>query len=301
MDEKLIFKPLSLRDKNLVDYYITKTKANSYEYTFTSLYFWKELSNVQYALLDDVLILLKYEENKGYFFMMPYGYSKNNLNKIVTKLIEVKKSNNRITYLFGDVEEYFLDDLKNYTDYNYIITQDVNDYEYIYKTQELIDLKGKRFHCKKNHCNIFKSSYDYTIKTIDCEKTIEDCLILLENWHKNNFTDNEELLIEIPCIKDLLYNLYELNLSSIALYVDKTLAGFSVGEEIFNTAIIHIDRCNLDYKGVYSFLNNAFLIKDFSDTLYVNRQEDCGVCGLRKAKQSYHPISLLHKYLINSC
>ena len=88
-------------------------------------------------------------------------------------------------------------------------------------------------------------------------------------------------------------------MKSIAIYVENNLAGFAIGEIFNNTAIIQVERCDIKYKGIYAFINNEFLIKDFSNTTYVNREEDCGCEGLIKAKKSYHPLYLLDKYLIN--
>ena len=72
----------------------------------------------------------------------------------------------------------------------------------------------------------------------------------------------------------------------------------ALGEKYGDTAIIHIERCDISFKGIYSFLNRTFLEMYFSDTLYVNRQEDCGNLGLRKSKESYHPISYIKKCFI---
>ena len=109
---------------------------------------------------------------------------------------------------------------------------------------------------------------------------------------------NKELKIEYDVIRDVLINFHKLDLKSIAIYVDNTLAGFSIGEKYGDTAIIHIERCDISFKGIYSFLNRTFLEMYFSDTLYVNRQEDCGNLGLRKSKESYHPISYIKKCFI---
>lgn len=299
MEEKLIFKPISLNDKDLIESYLKKTKVKSYEYTFTTLYMWRNLSNIKYTIIYNTLILLKYEENKGFFFMMPCGYTNENLTKIVDCLYEYKKLSGSIYYLFGDIEEYFIKDLKLYTSYNFDLTEDTSDYEYIYNTSDLIKLEGKKYHSKRNHCSQFKLLYNYRIKDIDSEDTISDCINLLNEWHIHNEINSEELKAEIYAIEDLLYKLSILNLNSIAIYVGKQLVGFSIGESHFDTAIIQVERCNTNYKGIYSFINNEFLIKDFSNTIYVNREEDCGSFGLRKAKKSYHPVYLLNKYLIN--
>ena len=156
----------------------------------------------------------------------------------------------------------------------------------------------KKYHKKKNHYNSFINSYNYTIKSINDEKSILDCLNLLKKWHKNKNILCEELLCETKEITNLLYNLDFLNLKTIAVYVNNNLAGFSIGEILNDTAIIHIERCDIKYKGIYAFINREFINKEFRSTKYINREEDCGYPGLRKSKLSYHPINLLKKSLI---
>ena len=170
----------------------------------------------------------------------------------------------------------------------------------MYNTNDLIELKGKKYHGKKNHVNSFEKSYEYEIKAIDNEKVIKDCIILLHKWHEEvAVTVDKEMLMEIDAIKDLFSELHFFDLKSIAIYVDGELAGFAVGETVNDKmAVIHVERGETDYKGIYAFLNRQFLIESFSDIEYVNRQEDTGNAGLRKAKQSYHPVKMVKKYLV---
>ena len=228
--------------------------------------------------------------------MMPIGYDKSNLEDLITTLKSLSTKDN--IYLLGHIEDSFIDDLKKYTSFSFKIFQNRDTFEYIYLTNELLNLEGKKYHNKKNHYNAFVKSYNYTITSIDNEKKIKDCLDLLDNWHSKTLSLSKELAIETKEITDLLYNLNYLNLCSIAVYVGDSLAGFSIGEIFKDTAIIHIERCNIDYTGIYSFINREFIKKDFKNTTYINREEDCGSAGLRRAKLSYHPFYLLKKSLI---
>ena len=290
------FKLLTLEDKDLFKNYENIIDTKSYEYSFVSLYLWRNLSNTKFSIIDNCLVINKNEPSKGNFFMMPYGYKKENLQELIEKLKIICPTNN--IYLLGDIEDTFINDLKKYTNLNYRIIEDRNDYEYIYNTKDLIDLQGKKYHSKKNQYNYFVKNYDYTISTVDSLKKIEDCIGLLKKWHNDNYVCCEEMSIEISAIEDILLKLNELNLSSICIYVNNNLVGFSIGETFKNTAIIHVERCNKEYKGVYSFINREFLIRHFSSTTFVNREEDCGSTGLKKAKLSYHPVEVLRKSLI---
>ncbi len=297
------FKCLSIDDKELIENYVDKNKLESYEYLFSSLYMWRKLNSVKYSVINNVLVIEKNEEGKGTFYAQPLGYNKENLVDIVDKLIERNANYTDRDYLFGDVDEKFIEDLKNHTDLKFKAIEDVDDFEYVYNTNDLIELKGKKYHGKKNHVNSFEKSYNYVIKTIDNEKVINDCLSLLYKWHEEvAVTVDKEMLMEIDAIKDLFKELHLFDLKSIAIYVDNELVGFAVGEIVTDKmAIIHVERGEISYKGVYAFLNKKFLTENFSHTEFVNRQEDTGNEGLRRAKQSYHPAKMVKKYLVKLC
>lgn len=294
------FKCLTIDDKDIIEKYVDKEKLESYEYLFSSLYMWRKLNNVKYAVINDALVIEKNEEGKGTFYAQPLKYDKEKLTELVDLLIERNSNYTDRDYLFGDVDEQFIDDLRKYTDFNIEEIEDVSDFEYVYNINDLIELKGKKYHGKKNHVNSFEKSYIYEIKSINNEKVIKDCLKLLHKWHEEvAVTVDKEMMMEIDAIKDLFSELHFFDLKSIAIYVDDELAGFSVGEKVNEKiAVIHVERGEISYKGIYAFLNRKFLTESFSDTEFVNRQEDTGNAGLRKAKQSYHPVKMVKKYLI---
>ncbi len=297
------FKCLSIDDKDIIEKYVDKEELESYEYLFSSLYMWRKLNNVKYAIINDALVIEKNEEGKGTFYAQPLKYNKEKLTELVDILVERNENYTNRDYLFGDVDEGFIEDLKKYTDFKIEVKEDVNDFEYVYNINKLIELKGKKYHGKKNHVNSFEKSYIYEIKEINNDKVIKDCLTLLQKWHEEvAVTVDKEMMMEIDAIKDLFSELHFFDLKSIAVYVEGELAGFSVGEKVNEKmAVIHVERGEIAYKGIYAFINRKFLTENFADIEYVNRQEDTGNEGLRKAKQSYHPVKMVKKYLVNIC
>lgn len=300
MNSILQFKCLTLEDKYLFESYIDKHDILSYEYTFPSLYLWRKLCNPKYAVIDDALIINKHEEFKGSFFMQPLGYKKENLQGIIKKLIEIRKEYPS-KYLFGDVSEEFVNDIREYTSFNICTTKDINDSEYIYSTNELINLSGKKFHGKKNHYNNFVKRFNYEVKEINTPKIKNDCMELLKRWHSVKEEVDKELIMETDAINDVLCKLDILKLKTIAVYVDNKIVGFSIGEKYAKgtMANILVEKADINYNGIYAFINREFLTRQFSETEFVNRQEDTGNEGLRKSKQSYNPIRMEDKYLVN--
>ena len=285
--------PISYEDKNLINYYSKFVTTLSYEYSFNSLYLWKDLCQTNVGTIYDTLVVQKYDEDNGFFFMMPYSDNTESLYKTLDYL---KYNYADFKYLLGDIDDNYLNFLKKR--YTIEFLENKNSSEYIYLTNDLINLKGKKYHKKRNHYNNFINLYNFSSSPINSEKIITDCLTLLSSWKNKKCICSKELLIEPLAIKNILYSLNDLSLSSIAVYVDAVLAGFSIGEIFNDSAIIHIEKCNTDYRGIYAFINNEFLKSSFKDTKYVNREEDCGHRGLQKSKESYHPYKILNKYFI---
>ena len=258
---------------------------------------WRNAFNIKYCIIDDALIILR-EEDKGKYFMKPLGYTKDSIDSIIQKLKTLSLKEDNFNFLFGDIEE----DFKNYLQFKFKdkieVFEDINDFEYIYKTQDLMDLKGSKYHKKRNHYNMFKKLYNYNIKEISNNIIQNDCLRLLNIWNENKSSSFINFNLEKKAILECFYNMNYLDLKSIALYDNSSLIGFSIGEISNNTGIIHIEKANNEYNGIYSFLNREFLLKDFSKTTFINRQEDCGDLGLRQSKESYYPIEKLKKYWI---
>lgn len=285
--------PISYEDKTLINYYSNFITTNSYEYSFTSLYLWKDLCLTNIGVIYNTLVIQKYDEEKGFFFMMPYY---ENIESLYKSLDYLKSNYTNFQYLLGDIDDNHIELLKS--NYNLEIFKNNNSSEYIYLTDDLINLKGNKYHKKRNHYNNFINLYNYTTSSIDNEKIINDCLNLVDEWRSKKTINSKELLLEDCAIENILYSLDDLKLKSIAIYIDNKLAGFAIGENYKNSAIIYIEKCISDYRGIYAFINNEFLKSSFSNTIYVNRQEDCGHAGLKKSKESYHPYKLLNKYFV---
>ncbi len=298
-DEKLDnFKELTLEDKSLMDYYTQDERIQSYSYRFSSQYLWRNLCKPHFYMIDDTLIILKKEPDIGWYFMMPLNYTKDNLEYIITNLKKISLNIPGCNFLLGDLEDFFISDIKLYTPFNIKVNNSRDNFEYVYSTKNLISLRGKKYHGKRNHYNSFLKNYDISIVNKPCDKVIYDCNILLKNWCSKRANLTDDLICEKEAVEDVLVNIDYLGLNFIGIYVENTLIAFSIGEQYKDTAIIHTERCDNDYKGVYSFINKSFLINDFSNTIWVNRQEDCGECGLRNSKESYHPDFMISKSLI---
>ena len=123
----------------------------------------------------------------------------------------------------------------------------------------------------------------------------------LDLWREQKGDNVEEHLdYEVKGIHEILKNCSSLSIRMGGIYIDGNLEAFTIGS--YNAredmAIIHIEKANPEIRGLYQFINQQFLIHEFADTSLVNREDDLGLEGLRKAKLSYNPIGYARKYQV---
>ena len=297
-----MFKKITLKDKYLYYKYIDKNKFLSCEYSFATLFMWKEFNNIEYDILNNIFIIKKYDNNNGDFFMEPLGeIDDSDLINLINHLELIRKEEER-KWLFGDISIGFLNRLKDIYKEDLIFEEEINNFDYVYDFNDLINLSGRKFRKKRNKYNQFIKNYNYKTKFFKSfldNKEKKECLEFLYKWYLENKQKDDEFLAEIDGTRNLINYLEELDLDLIKLYVDNKLIGISIGER-FNdsTYIVHVEKCLKEFNGAYAFINNALLKNSFLDLKYVNREEDLGVLGLRKSKMSYNPKFLERKYLV---
>jgi len=292
----LKFKPLTLQDKDLFDNYLKPYTFLTCEYSFTNLYIWRKGCEIEYALYKNAIIIKRKDFDNSYNFLQPIGYKKEDLKEITDILIEYKKENN-FKFLFKNIEKSFMEELKTLYGEQFIIEEDRDNFDYIYKSEKLISLSGKSYHKKKNHYNAFIKNYDFSTAPLSLEN-LEDCITASKEWcNKNNCKGY--LLYELRAIQDILKNKDKLDFIGMVVYVDNKIVAFTLGE-IMNDdmAIVHIEKADSDIRGLYAYINKIFVENYLSSVPFINREQDLGVEGLRKAKESYLPIRLEPKYAV---
>lgn len=174
--------------------------------------------------------------------------------------------------------------------------------DYVYESEKLISLSGKKLHGKRNHINNFIKAYpDYQYERINGENR-EECIELAQNWRKENGCDsdpekNEEFCVTLRALKEL----EDLNLTGGLIRADGRVVAFSIGEKLCNdTFVVHIEKAYADIQGAYPIINQQFVLHEAADYRYINREEDTGAEGLRKAKLSYYPVFLQEKGVVTT-
>lgn len=229
------------------------------------------------------------EEELPYFFNQMVEY----FNQVLKKPLKIYLADEAaVNYLKLDPERFS-------------VTEQEDLKDYLYDAQSMKTLAGKKLHKKKNHLNSFVREYEgrYEYRPLCCSDR-DDVWRFLDRWWENKVEAAEfglQLDYEVNGIHEILRNCAQLNVRMAGVYIDGQLEAFTIGSynEFEKMAVIHIEKADPEIKGLYQFINQQFLTQAYpEDMLLVNREDDVGMEGLRKAKMSYYPIDFARKYEI---
>jgi hypothetical protein len=260
---------------------------------------WRHLYELKYEVIDDLLWFSGVYYDKP-FLLPPLFKDTGALAALPTSVEILKgrfdKTNHpfMIKFLPGEIMELF----ESAAPQHFRFQRDRDNDDYIYLSKDLMELKGRKLHSKKNHLNFFRKhmEFDYVPLT---KNLMEDCLALTQRLKEGNYSPIELDLLqnEELAIKEALQHMDQLHIVGGAISVDDQVEAFTFGEKLTeDTMLVHIEKANADIRGLYQAINQQFCIHHCEDVTYVNREEDMGFENLRKAKESYNPIKMLEKY-----
>lgn len=292
------FKRTEFEDKELMSGYFKKYPSRSCERTFTNAYLWSRHYKVKYGIVEDTLVFIQ-ELEDGFAFTYPTG-SKENIYRALEILMEYSRERGVVFRMYNVTPENFeeLEELypgKFQIEYN----EDVADY--VYESEKLATLSGKKLHSKRNHINKFKATYGdrWSYESIT-EANLEECFQMALKWRNSNGCDEDEEKNAEMCVTLNSLRLFkELESVGGVLRIDGEIVAFSIGEPVSeDTFVVHIEKAYADVDGAYPMINQQFVLHECMDYKYVNREEDTGAEGLRKAKRSYRPVFMVEKGMV---
>ena len=277
MQATLTEQPIVLSDKP----YFKKTASISFE-NFTNIYMWRHVMHYRMVTVEGVRCLVGHYGNRPDFCNLPDVADDAKLRRVLEGLRKAlgtplllrpldKGKLERVLRLYPNAE----------------VSESRNMQDYIYLQSDLANLPGKEYHPKRNHINNFEKQYDWEFVSITAET-----IPLLREAAAHLFEIDGRLPDEYEAILDLLDHFEALELKAGVLLVEGTPVAYAIGE-IMNadTALIHIEKADRSYTGAYAMINRLFAA-EFDGCTYINREEDMGIPGLRKAKSSYHPVQM---------
>lgn len=293
----LVFQPITIADRERIESYTLPLHMECSEFSFINLIIWGQNDKIKWSATDDALyIRVKYSADSPVFFFPPVprdiaGCDYNALVQVAAAHMQSEGVAVKFRSVSGVLEKLFRECCPDYT-----FKLDRNTCDYFYRAEDLITLRGKKLHSKRNHINRFRATTEFEYKPLHSENAGE-CLALYQSWLENRDMGVPGILGEQMALEFMLPRLDELKLLCGGIYVDGQLMAFSVGERIHSDmAIIHIEKASHLFPELYAVINQQFAEHAFSDVVYINREEDMGLEGMRKAKLSYAPIKLIEKY-----
>ncbi|MGA2090979.1 MAG: phosphatidylglycerol lysyltransferase domain-containing protein [Endomicrobiales bacterium] len=273
---------------------------------FSCLFGWQNFFNYYFCTLGNFL-LIYYIENNTMVFMPPllwkgsptdvaFGQHFADLARVLGQYAR----ENNYDFMFRYVPSVYIRHLPLS---EFEITPDRDNFDYVYLREDLVSLKGQKFSPKRNLIQQFKKVYSYSYEMLS-QKNIQSTYEFINQWH---FDRKNEMLGEAAyCLACRLLDHYvELNVIGGLLLVEGKIVAATLGtivdkflydDNCFSTAIVHHENALVTYKGAYQMINQLFCAHLPATVHYINREEDLGLVGLRKAKQSYYPARMIEKH-----
>jgi len=282
-------KPIELKDKEEVQNYLEHFPPDICELTFANIYIWREWEKPRLTKINGNLCVLCSPPDEPPYFLEPVGEN---------KLDETVNLGLTLVSRWSRLSEKFLGKLAG----QYIINEDRDNFDYVYLTQELAELSGKKYDGKRNWIKRFEKQFKYELSAIN-QNDLPGCLELIREWGRGS-ADRERQEGEdnhtgaaVRAMEEALLNFGLFSFSTLAVLIDGRVEGFCLGEKLNpETAVVHIEVASREFPGLYQFLNRECARRARQQYRYINREQDAGLSGLRRSKLSYHPHHLVKKY-----
>ena len=312
-------KHFDLNAKETMTEYLKLINVDVSDYTFAGNYIWLSTATGFYTIVNDTFCLFILNSGELSMLLPPIGKKENTYESMI-QCFEIMNSHNsnrnysKIEYVHEDILEGFVDYLEEGT----LVYEMLKDFiiekklvDYIYKVDDLIDLKGDSYKSKRNEINRFSKIYpNHRIEILNKEKHGSDVLSLFNKWVKDRTTymPKEEVEIFLDgiyferfAIKRLINDYTNLDIIGLVIYIDDEIKGFTVGEKINeSTASVIIEKTDFEILGCAQFIFREFtkILKERYSIEFINVGDDMGFENLKKVKMSYRPKKLVPKYTI---
>jgi hypothetical protein len=288
------FRPLRLEDREILGRYLKQHPPKTSELTMTNLFMWRHRHHPRWHERDGFLFVVLEPAGQDAFGLPPLGPG-DGAAALDFVCRELEKSGARPTVRLADRD--FVDRFVDPDRYQAVL--EPNQSDYVYRTRDLIELAGRKYHRKKNFLNRFLKSHAFEFAPLTANLA-RDFLEMQERWCRmKNAGQHPELLDEDRAIREALTHFEDLDFKGGAIVMDGRVEAFSLGEVLNpETAVIHIEKANPGISGLYAAINQRFCQEFWAGLPFVNREQDLGRPGLRKAKRSYFPHHMVDKFTV---
>ena len=289
------FQPLTLGDKERYEAFLLDGAERGCEYSFANLYLW---GRQRFAMIRDHIVLFSQFSKRTVY---PYPVGSGDKKPVLDAIMEDAAKRGIPCRITGLNQEDIIYMEQTYPG-QFRFHCDRDSYDYVYDIHDLADLKGRKYQKKRNHINRFRSLYpNWRVEGLS-HANLEAVQEMAADWYKvrqeSDPQGNYEL--EKVALSRLFAHFDTLKPEGLVLYDEDVILAFTVGSFLSEDTIdVHFEKAREDADGAYTAINQAFAqyLRDrYPQVRYLDREEDMGLEGLRKAKLSYYPHHLTEKY-----
>lgn len=287
------FREIRLEDKEWMTQKLQEDDRQGCEYTFGNNYIWRNIYRVEVAELHDCCVI-KFDADGDDCFAYPIGNG--DKRQVILDLIEDAKERGQKLRLDSILSQDKAQ-LEEWFPGLFAVSEERDGFDYIYTVEKLTKLAGKKLHGKRNHIARFKENHEWSYEPMTTENK-QECLEMNRKWCDRVACKwNQDMSDEFCAVQEAVAHFEELQLSGGVLRAEGEVVAFTIGEPLnSNTFVVHVEKAFPDIQGAYPMINQQFVEHTCQEFQYVNREDDTGAEGLRKAKLSYYPDILLEKY-----
>ncbi|AGA69067.1 hypothetical protein Desdi_1574 [Desulfitobacterium dichloroeliminans LMG P-21439] len=292
------FKRVEISDQEWMKPLLKASNLSGGHQNYTNIFSWSDMYNYQVAKVNEYLVIKGQIDGEPTYYFYPAGTG--DVQPVLNKMkIDAEENHHEFIVLGISVEN--MTTLKAlYPDH--FEYQDMRDsFDYVYLAERLATLAGRKLQAKRNHINRFQANNDWSFELLTPDNLAECWKMNLEWCRRNNCKDDEQLKAEYCAVKKDFDYFKVLELEGGVIRVEGKIVAFTMGERLnSDTYIIHVEKAFSEIQGAYQIINREFvrwIVETYPDIIYVNREEDMGYEGLRKAKLSYYPDKMEEKYL----
>lgn len=290
------FHPVRLEDRSLIERYTMPSGICNCDLAFANMYCWQEVYHSAWAEIEGFLVIrFRIDGGDRIGYMQPVG--KGDFGPIIPLLREDAHAHGQRLRIIGLTDEG-RDMIRRMHVGQFAFESDRALEDYVYNAEDLRTLPGRRYQPKRNHINRFTAEYpDYHYEVLTRDR-FGECMALEREWRRAHEGHTSELCAEQRAMQRGFEHFEELGLLGGCIYVGERLVAFTFGSAVNDhTFDTHMEKADTEYDGAFTIINKLFAEHLPERFTLINREEDLGLEGLRRAKLSYHPAFLQHKFL----
>jgi uncharacterized protein len=290
------FKAVEIGDKESIRKRCWEYQPETSELSFTNLFIWRNHYGFHWSTYGDWLLVVGENNGNGVAALPPIGPpSRAGVSRLLFQWMREREGVKEPR--IDRADRRLVSELEAAGGFEFEPTED--HFDYVYRTKDLIELAGKSYRAKRNHLNYLFRHYRIVYEPMD-ESSIAACLAMADEWcEARRCTEDLNLASEWGATREALLNFSALDVAGGVTLINGKVEAFTLGELLNkDTAVVHIEKANMDIRGLYAVVNQQFCEKAWNDVPSINREQDLGEPGLRKAKLSYNPDRIVDKYRI---